>query len=389
MKILIVHNEYRATGGEKVVAESEAELLREHGEEVREYRRSNAEIRGMGESLMAPIRALWASDAAQEIEQVLDTFSPDVVHFHNTWLRISPAAYWAVKKHGIPVVQTLHNYRLLCPNAQFLRDGAPCELCKERRFPTPGVRHQCYRDSAVQTALVGATTAVHDLLGTWDDKIDRYIVLTEFARRKFLEGGFEDEVLSVKPNFTSDPGVGTGDGGYALFVGRISNEKGPAGAVEAWREFDIPLPLKMIGEGPLSEELATAVKDVPNVEYLGRKSHDQVRRFMKEAALLVMPSIWYEGLPMTIIEAFSTGLPVVASNLGAMSTLIDHQRTGLHMEPNDPADLASQVQWADEHPEQVERMRNAARREYEERYTSNQNYEMLRRLYREVIREAE
>jgi glycosyltransferase involved in cell wall biosynthesis len=240
----------------------------------------------------------------------------------------------------------------------------------------------------VQTALVGTTTAIHDLMGTWDDKIDRYIVLTEFARRKFVEGGFEAEALTVKPNFTSDPGVGAGEGSYALFVGRISDEKGPDVAVEAWTEFDLPLSLKMVGEGPLSEQIAEAVADVPDVEYLGRKPHDEVRRLMKEAALLVLPSIWYEGLPMTIVEAFSVGLPVAASNLGAMSTLIDHQETGLHFEPKDPAALAEQVRWAGDHPEGVRQMRDAARRTYEERYTPERNYEMLRGLYREVIAET-
>lgn len=385
MRVIVAHNTYRGTGGELVVAESETELLRQHGDEVRTFRRSNDEIGEEVSPASVPFRAFWARDSSNSLAALIEEVRPDVLHVHNTWLLLSPSIYWTAKQYGVAVVQTLHNYRLLCPMAQFLRDGQPCEKCLGKAFPYPGVVHQCYRDSRAQTALAGGVVAAHRALGTWVSKIDRYVALTEFAQQKFVEGGLPEEKVVVKPNFIKDQGRGEPGGSYALFVGRISEEKGLHVAVEAWRTADLSVPLRIVGSGPMEDQVRNQVSPSPNIEFLGERTRAEVLRLMKNAAVLVMPSIWYEGLPMTIVEAFSVGLPVVASNLGAMSTLIDHGRTGLHFEPKSSSSLAEQVRKAIENPDELQRMSEEARLEYESRYTPTANYKRLSEIYTEAV----
>jgi glycosyltransferase involved in cell wall biosynthesis len=245
--------------------------------------------------------------------------------------------------------------------------------------------HKCYRNSRAQTALAGGVVAAHRAIGTWSSKVDRYIALTEFAQQKFVEGGLPEEKMVVKPNFVEDPGEGNSGGSFALFVGRLSEEKGLDVAVEAWEIADPSMPLRIVGEGPLEGPIRDRASSLSNVDVLGRKSRDRVLELMKEAAVLIMPSIWYEGLPMTIVEAFSVGLPVVASNLGAMSTLIEHGKTGLHFEPNTVSNLVTQVQRVVENPDELRRMSKNARREYKSRYTPESNYDQLCQIYEEAI----
>jgi glycosyltransferase involved in cell wall biosynthesis len=231
--------------------------------------------------------------------------------------------------------------------------------------------------------------AIHRALGTWARMVDVYIALTEFARRKFIEGGLPAERIMVKPNFvTPDPGVGSGRGGYALFVGRLAQEKGLDTLLGAWRRLGGTAPLKIVGDGPLASAVAADVRGLAEVQWVGRQAPDQVRALMKEALVLIFPSRWYEGFPMVIVEAFAIGLPVVASRLGSMSSLIEHGRTGLHFRPGDEEDLAAQVAWAFAHPAEVEAMRGQTRREFEARYTADHNYEALMEIYQAAIRRA-
>jgi glycosyltransferase involved in cell wall biosynthesis len=385
MRVIVAHNTYRGTGGELVVAESETALLRRFGDEVHTFARSNDEIGAEVSPVSVPFRAFWAPDSNRDLATLIEEVRPDVLHVHNTWLLLSPSIYWTAKRYDVAVVQTLHNYRLLCPMAQFLRDGEPCEKCLGKSFPYPGIVHKCYRDSRTQTALAGGVVAMHRAAGTWSSKVDRYIALTEFARAKFAEGGLPEKKLAVKPNFVDDIGRGEPNGKYALFVGRISEEKGLDVALDAWESENLSLPLRIAGDGPMAAEVRSRSENLENVDYLGRKPRNDVLKLMKDAAVLVLPSIWYEGLPMTIVEAFSTGLPVVASNLGAMSSLIDHGRTGLHFEPRNPSDLAAQIRKVTTRPEAVAQMSDNARQEYESRYTPEANHRMLRHIYDEAV----
>ena len=392
MRILLVHNSYQQPGGEDAVVAAERALLSAHGHEVISYRRSNDELneRGLFGPVAAGFETTWSSRSYREIKKLLEKEKPDVAHFHNTCPLISPAAYHACARAGVPVVQTLHNYRLLCPSATFVREGKICEACLGHAVPWPGVVHACYRGSRCATAATAAMLAAHRALGTWRRKVNIYIVLTEFARRMFIEGGLPAEKIVVKPNFVAgDFAPKTQPGDYALFVGRLSAEKGPQLLPAAWRGMGEGIPLRIVGDGPLLESLSRETNDGsrPKIQMLGRCPPEKVRGQMQGARFLVFPSIWYEGFPMTIAQAFACGVPVIASRLGSMAEIVQDGTTGLHFEAGNAADLAAKVEWAWNHPEDLVRMGRAARAEYEAKYQSSGNYEMLMGIYGRALDE--
>jgi len=385
MRILCVHNYYQHPGGEDRVFAAESSMLEEHGCQVFRYTVHNDCIKGMN-SLTLARYTLWNKVIARELRETIRKARPNVIHFHNTFPLVSPAAYYAAKAEGVPVVQTLHNYRLLCPNALFFRDGHVCEDCMGKFAPYPGVLHSCYRNSLVATGVTGAMISLHRFMRTYSQLVDMYIALTDFARQKFIQGGLPAEKVAVKPNFIDpDPGIGDGQGGYAIFAGRLTQEKGINTLLAAWEKIGGKIPLKIVGDGPLASRVVEASRRISGVEWLGHKPWQFVLDLMKDAVVLIFPSIWYEGLPMTIIEAYSVSLPVVASNLGGMSLMIGHKRTGLHFRPGAPDDLARQVDWIISHPAELERMRQEARVEYETKYTAELNYKMLMDIYETAI----
>jgi len=385
MQILSVHNRYQIRGGEDECSEAEELLLRDMGHQVEVYEEHNERVATLGKTRLAS-RTVWSMEAYQTVSSLLTARTYDVVHVQNFFPLISPSVYYAAKAKGIPVVQTLHNYRLLCPNAQFFRDGRVCEDCLGQFFPLSGLIHACYRESRAATAAVAAMLTVHRAMGTWTNLVDIYIALTEFAREKFIQGGFPAEKIVVKPNFVHpDPGAGEGRGGYALFVGRLSPEKGLNTLLKAWEKLGNKITLKIVGDGPLAPQVAEAVGRGSEVEWLGRKSLEEVYELMGEAAFLVVPSEWYEGQPRTIMESFAVGTPVIASNLGAMSSLISPGHRGLHFRPGDSEDLAAQVELALAHPEELTRMRREARAEFEAKYTAQENYRQLMEIYEKAM----
>jgi len=380
MRILLIHNRYLQPGGEDAVFEAEKALLERMGHEVIPFVEDNARLGGMN-PVKAALNAVWSGEAQEKIRRLIREKKPDVAHFHNTFLMISPAAYYACKEEGVPVVQTLHNYRLLCVNALFFREGRVCEDCLGR-LPWRGVVRGCYRGSPLASGVVAAMLTTHRALGTWARGVDVYIALTEFARRKFMEGGLPAEKIVVKPNFVHpDPGPGEGEGGYALFVGRLSPEKGIRTLLRAWERLGGRVPLKVVGDGPLAEEVRGAAGRLPGVEWLGRKGQEEVYALMGDAAFLVFPSEWYETFGRVAIEAFAKGTPVLAADIGAVAEVTDHGRTGLHFRPGDPEDLAEKVEWAWTHPNDLREMGREARREYEQKYTAEKNYEILMDIY--------
>ena len=382
MRILLIHNHYLQRGGEDAVFEAEKALLKRMGHEVIPFVEHNA----WGNEVH-PLRiaqnTIWSREAQRRLRRLIRETKPDVAHFHNTFLRISPAAYYPCQDEGVPVVQSLHNYRFVCPSALLMRAGQICEDCVAKAAPWPGVIHGCWRGSRAGTAMVAAMLTVHRFMKTWQKQVDLYIALTEFARRMFIKGGLPAEKIVVKPNFMApDPGKGRHEGGYALFVGRLSPEKGVMTMVWAWKGLK-GIPLKIVGDGPLKEAAQDFVKreGLKDVEVLGRKPREEVFQLMQEALVLVFPSECYEGFPMTIAEAFACGLSVVASRLGAMAEIVKDGRTGLHYEPGNPEALAAKVAWAWSHPREMAEMGREARREYERKYTAERNYEMLMAIY--------
>jgi glycosyltransferase involved in cell wall biosynthesis len=378
MKILLVHNAYQQAGGEDVVVCAETALLRSRGHEVLPYRRSNDELRGRP-VLLSCMDAVWSRKAVADVDAMCASFRPDVVHVHNTFHMISPAIYWAAARRHIPVVQTLHNFRLLCPQGTFLRQGKVCEDCLNRR-PWRAVVHNCYRGSALQSSLLAGLLTGHVWLGTYRHKITRFIALSAFSRARFIAGGLPAEKMRVKPNFVESTQAPSWGGRGGLFVGRLSEEKGIGILLEAVRLLGRS-PVSVAGCGPGADEVAAQFGE----RYLGRLEREGVLEKMRAAAFLVLPSIGYEQMPMTVLEAFANGRPVIASRLGALAEIIEHGKTGLLARPGNAAELASLIAWADTHPKEMEHMGRAARAEWESKYTPSINYNLLVDIYEDAI----
>lgn len=381
MRVTILHNYYQQAGGEDQVFANESNLLENHGHEVYRYTMHNDRIQNMNRLLLTK-NTIWNNHTYRELRSLFRQKNTQIAHFHNTFPLISPAAYYAAKDEGVAVVQTLHNYRLLCPNAAFFRDDNICEECLGKTVPWPGIVHACYRNSRAATAVITATLSFHRALATWQKMVDVYIALTEFAKLKFIAGGLPANKIIVKPNFVNpDPGEGNQSGEYALFVGRLTPEKGISTLISAWEKLQGKIPLKIAGDGPLSHIVAQATQKIPQVEWLGRIPLPQVYSLMKEATFLVFPSEWYEGLPCTIIEAFATGTPVIAANIGAAQSLVEPDRTGWLYTPGNPADLAAKVTYALTHRAKLLQMHTIARNEFESKYTAEPNYQKLIEIY--------
>jgi glycosyltransferase involved in cell wall biosynthesis len=390
MKVLIIHNSYQQPGGEDVVVSEESRLLESQGHTVLCYQRSNHEIEQMSNSqrLLMVKDIIYSEQSKREISQIISRERPDLVHVHNTFMMISPSVYEACRGANIPVLQTLHNFRLLCPGWNLCREGKICEECIEMGL-WRGVWHGCYRNSHLMTGAVALVLQFHRMRGTWNDSVNGYVALSEFARQKFIDSGLPAEKIYVKPNFVGhDPGVKKEGGKYALFVGRLSPEKGIETLISAWGRMKIPVPLVIVGDGPLrkSMEIEVASQYFCGVTFKGWLSRERTLAAMKEAAFMVMPSVWYEGFPMSIVEAFACGTPVLCSRLGGMPEIVDDERTGLHFNSGDSEDLARKVEWAWNQPERIAEMGRAARKEYEKRYTAEKNYRSLMQIYEQTMR---
>jgi glycosyltransferase involved in cell wall biosynthesis len=383
--ILVVYNRYMSRGGEDEVFESEVELLRKHGWDVVPIVDAPSPPTTT-QLLRAATDVVWSVGWHRRFRQLARVHRPRIVHIHNTFPNMSPSIIHAARDAGAAVVHTLHNYRLICPSAICYRDARTCEDCVGRRFAWPGVLHGCYRGSRLQTAGVAASVAVHGLLNTWQDQVDAFISPSAFARNLLTRGGIPLEKIFVKPNFImSDPGVGEHAGGFCVFVGRISASKGIQTLMRAWKSLE-HVPLTVVGD-PLPNAMRVPVDPhrAHGVEFLGRVDRSEVLGLMKASRFLIMPSELYEVSPLTILEAFACGLPVVASRQGAMAELVDDGRTGLLFRPGDPNDLRVKVEWAWRHPERMMAMGREARRTYETRYAPERNYQMLATIYESAL----
>ncbi|MBI3916641.1 MAG: glycosyltransferase family 4 protein [Betaproteobacteria bacterium] len=380
-RILVVHNRYQLPGGEDAVVEAEIELLRRNGHAVETYLRDNRDLTAM-KAVEAFAHTLWSRRTWNDIARLTARFRPDVIHAHNTFALVSSSLYWAADRLGIPVVQTLHNFRLLCVQAMFLHDGRVCEDCLGH-LPWRGVTRRCYRESGLQSAALAATLSVHRSLGTYRDKVARYIALTEFCREKFIAGGLPASRVAVKPNFADigRPDHSPRHGG--LYVGRLAAEKGIDILMHALRELP-SVSMDVIGDGPERDKVAAH----PQLRLLGWLGSAEVYERMRAAAYLVMPSRWYENFPRTLIEAYANGLPLVASDLGALAELVDHGRTGLLFKPGAAHDLARHIAWAEAFPAKMRLMGENARATYEARFTADRNYAQLMAIYEDAMAAA-
>lgn len=382
MRVLIVHNAYQQRGGEDSVVDSEIALLRQHGHEVEAYIRHNDEVTGQSKVSLA-MQTMWSPRSMDDIGELASGFRPDVIHVHNTLPLVSPSVFWAARRLGIPVVQTLHNFRLMCPQAMFLRDGKVCEDCLGH-VPWWGVARACYRESAVQTAVLSASVTWHRAVGTYDKAVTAFIALSEFSRGKFIEGGLPADRITVKPNFVED--AGRPDEGAprtgGLFVGRLSHEKGIEVLLAALGGAGAGAPrVEVVGSGEMEAAVRAGIGDA----FAGYQPLSDILSRMRRSAYLVLPSICYENFPRSIAEAYASGLPVIASRMGAMAELVEDGRTGLLFNPGDASDLRARLAWADAHPERMREMGREARAVYEKKYTPGINHELLTAIYRRAM----
>jgi glycosyltransferase involved in cell wall biosynthesis len=387
MKILLVFNSYQEPGGEDVVFRKEGHLLKQAGHEVSEYRRDNDEIKGYSKLRRLSLigQPVWAWDSYRDFGALLRKNRPEIVHVHNTFPLISPSILWVCRREGVPVVHTLHNYRLLCPQANFFRAGKPCQDCIMGSY-WQGVAHGCYRNSALSTTPVALMLTVHREGKTWIRMVDQYIAPSAFARNQFVKAGFPASHITLKPNFVDpDPGARVGTGSYALCIGRVSPEKGVETLLRAWRQLPKTYTLRILGEGPLRARLQAESEGLTNIKFMGWLPHDQAMEVVKGARFLIFPSELYETFGLGIVEAFACGVPAVVSRLGAMQEIVQEGHTGFLFQPGDADDLARTVVSAWNQPEHMLRLGAQARLEYETKYTAAVNYRQLIDIYQQVI----
>ena len=360
MKILLVHNYYRQPGGEDTVVGSELDMLEAYGHSVRLFSVSSSDIRKIWEKIETGWSAPYSYFSRKNLTAALYDFKPDIVHVHNFFPILTPSVFDACKTVRIPVIQTLHNYRLICPNGLLMREGNVCDECITGSVYT-SILHGCYRNSRLATFAVARMIDAFWKKEVCLKKVDRFIALTKFSKKIFIKAGFPEHKMAVKPNFVKKTKMfGTLERKGALFVGRLSEEKGISTLVSAWSRMDIPI--SIIGDGPLLNYTMRFSSELIRVH--GRKSHDYITDRMKKAAFLIIPSVCFETFSLVIAEAFSCCLPVIASRLGAMNENVSENETGLLFKPGDPDDLAGKVRWAVEHPEEMHRMGENAGVEY-------------------------
>jgi glycosyltransferase involved in cell wall biosynthesis len=390
MRVLLVHNRYRtsAPSGEDAAVRNEHRMLEKRGIEVIPFDRCNDDIDDSTLVAKAATAAgtIWSQRSRSEVRRVIRHVRPDVVHVHNTFSMLSPSIYGACKAEGVPVVQTLHNFRFFCPGALFLRDGKPCEECLDKSL-MQSVRHRCYRGSLAATATLASMLALHRTIGTYSRGIDRYIALTQFALGKIVKAGVPEQKLVVKPNFLPDPPppTGSGAGRYVAYVGRLLEGKGTETLIAAWRTLP-SIKLKIVGDGALRAALeARAKREDLNIEFMGMQNRSTVLEVIADAALLIVPSEWYEGFPMVIAESFACGTPVLASRIGSLDELVEAGVRGRKFTAGDSQALAEGVRLALADEIGLRRMRANARTYFDAHLTEQQNFVQLMNIYSDVI----
>jgi len=387
VRILFIHNKYRQYGGEDVAVELESSALIKRGHEVKTVFFDNISIGSFFSKIIAGFRAIYNFSSAKEISKIIVEFKPDVIHIHNLFFVASPSVIYAAKRHKVPVILTLHNYRLICANALLMRNNEVCELCTQKKIPVAGIKYKCYRNSVSESALVIAMTGIHKFRHTWKNKVSAYITLNEFSRSKLLHSSLEipEHKMITKPNFVSDPGEGnTERENFFLFAGRIAKEKGVHVLATAFASLPA-YKIIIAGDGPERKLLQEEFRSYSNILFAGHLEKKQVNEYMKKCKALICPSIWFEGAPLTIIEAFATGTPVIASKLGSLAESIIDGFNGLHFTAGNADDLCKKIELFIKETEQHSMFYKNARQTYLEKYHEAIHYNAILKIYEAAI----
>jgi glycosyltransferase involved in cell wall biosynthesis len=386
----MLHNRYRQPGGEDAVAEAEVQMLRSHGVDVIEETSINDVTEQDG--ALATLRLAWSSSwsrkSYQHVSQLCAEYRPDIVHVHNFWMRLSPAIHAASWRAGAATVQTLHNFRLLCTNAMFLRNGVVCEDCLGKS-PWRGIVHRCYRDSYAASAAVVNMIAQNRRRNTWDRYVAAFIALTPHSYSRFVAGGIPANRLFIKPNFVADPGRSAlpSSSRKIMYFGRLAHEKGLETLLRSWAQEKMSERGQLIiaGDGPAKDQLHNLARSLdlrpPGLTFIGLQTRTEISHLLGQVRCIVLPSIWYEGLPVSITEAFARSRSAVVSRIGALADLVDNGRTGLTFTPGDVAELGRALKMVLADDQLADRMGEAARSEFLQKYTAPRNFEQLMRIY--------
>lgn len=386
--ILMVHNYYQERGGEDLSFEAERRALEHAGVTVHTYIDSNHRVDTMG-ALRSGVRCVWSLEAQRDIRKIIRETRPQLMHVQNSFPLVSPSIYYAASAENVPIIQSLRNYRLVCPNAIFYRDDRICEDCMGRRFAWPGILHACYRGSRAGSATVAAMQTIHGVLGSWSRKVDHFVSLSEFGRNKMIQSGLPADRISVKPNFVyPDPGPSEDEREFILFVGRLSEEKGIQTMLRAWEQVHDRIPLVIAGRGPESDSVARAAERLDGVTWLGGQTIDNIYDLMGRARAVLFPSEWYETFGRVAIEAYARSTPVIASNLGAITELVTPEETGLLFEPGCPDSLAQAARRMWDDPDHACRMGRNGRAQFEQKYTAEQHLRAIDEIYARVTNGA-
>lgn len=389
-KVLIVHNYYQVPGGEDTVVENEKKLLLDNGHKVFMYTRHNNEIKKKSiiEKFILPIETIFSFKTYNAIKKIIEKEKIDIVHVHNTFPLISSSVYYAAKSCKVPVVQTLHNFRLLCPSATFTRNDIICEECLSKGLKC-AIKNKCYRNSRIQTVISSLNLWINRKMGTYK-KVNAYIALTEFNKEKI---GYlvDSKKIYIKPNFMKAINYKKDDVNkkYFIYIGRIDKIKGINLLLESWKGINDNL--LIIGSGPEEEYLNNFIKNnnLKNIKYLGFKGKQDVFKLLRKAKALIIPSQWYEGFPMTIVESFSMGIPVIAGDIGNTGAIIRNNVNGCLFKYNDYLDLRKVVNEIKDDYDTLKRLSEGAKKEFELKYNDKINYELLMKIYKDVFYEED
>ncbi|THF87339.1 glycosyltransferase [Deinococcus sp. KSM4-11] len=384
MKVVMAHTFYKQKGGEDESYRAESRLLEDHGHHVERYERHNRELDALPAARIA-LKTIWNTQSAREIAAVTSQAQADVVHFQNTFPLMSPSVYGAARRQGAAVVQALRNYRHSCVNGLLFRDGQICEACTGRAFALPGIEHRCYRHSAVGSAVVASMQSTHKLLRTYDRQVDLFIAVSSFVRQKYIEFGIDPERIVVKPNFVyPDPGAQLATGSYAVFVGRLSAEKGARRLIEVWLRERLGMELRIVGDGPERAGLEALADDHDGISFLGSLPLTETYAQIAGAAFVVVPSEWYEPFGRTAVEGLAHGTPVVCAAIGGLGEIVQDGVTGFTFTPGHSDSLAGALHQAVARRDDVS-MRTDARAAYERWYSPDSNYAVLISAYQRAM----
>ena len=389
MKVLVCHNYYQQRGGEDQLFEDEAKLLEAHGHDVVWHTVHSDTIHGKN-ILGVAANTIWNRAAYNRMLKVIEEHRPDVLHVVNTFPLLSPSVFYAAREADVPVVATIQNYRYFCAQAMCFRGNKACEACLGK-VPWRAVAHGCYRNSRMGSAVVAAMQMFHRYRNTWNTMIDVFCIASEFSREKLIDAGMDGEKMMIKPNFAPiDPGCRDGTGGFAVFVGRLADEKGIPTLIEAWERLNaagLKIPLKIIGDGPSCDLVNDSQNRFDNIQWLGKLPNSEVYEWLGNASCLIFPSAGYESLPKTLIESMAVGTPVIGANIGSIPEIVHEGETGHLFPVGDPDGLAEAVERFFQ-AESFSRltMRERCREEFEKRFEQEENYLALLDIYKEAIR---